>query len=133
MNQVQVVELLNTLQGIAVHYDHSDESAPLPKLEVHVNQGSNFAADNKVYVQGWDFTLDLYTKYKEPATEKLVKDLLNNNGLAWLRSETFLSDENCYEIEFTFSVLGDETDPTPAPDPEPDPEPDPAPDGDADD
>ena len=119
MNQVQVVQLLNTLTDIKTEYGHTDVTKNLPKICISIEQGSNFGADNHVYVQGWDFTLDLYTKDKDPATEKKVKDLLNGAGIFWERSETYYSDEAVYEIEFTFSVLGDETDPTPTPTPEP--------------
>jgi len=113
MNQVQVVELLNTLSGFTIKYGYSDVQTDLPKIIISIEQGSNFGADNCVYVQGWDFTLDLYTKTKEPETEKKIKDLLNGAGIYWSRSETFYSDELVYEIEFTFTVYGDEVDPTP--------------------
>ena len=130
MNQVQVVALLNSLEDVTVYYDHAPESAQLHFVEVHVDQGNNFGADNQVYVQGWDFRVDLYTKNKNSALEKELKDLFNENGIYWSRSEDYISDELCYEIEFTFTVYGDETDPTPPP--TPDPEPDPEPDGDDD-
>ena len=68
---------------------------------------------------------------KNAELEKLVKDLLNDAGIYWSRSENWLSDEMVYEIEFTFSVWGDEQDPIP-PDP-PTPDPDPTPDEDGDD
>ena len=132
MNQVQVVALLNTLTDIKVDYGHSDIQQDLPKIVVSIEQGSNFGADNHVYVQGWDFTLDLYTRDKDPDTEKKVKDLLNGAGIYWNRSETYYDDELVYEIEFTFTVYGDETDPTPTPTPTPDPTPTPEEDGDDD-
>lgn len=113
MNQVQVVALLNTLEGIKVDYLPSDVTKDLPKIVISVQQGSNFGADNQVYVQGWDFTVDLYTPEKDTATEKKVKDLLNDNGIYWTRTESYYNDELVYEVEFTFSVLGDETNPIP--------------------
>lgn len=129
MNQVQVVQLLNTLTDIKTVYGHTDVTKDLPKIVISIEQGSNFGADNHVYVQGWDFTLDLYTADKDPTAEKKIKDLLNGAGIYWERSEAYYSDEAVYEIEFTFSVLGDETDPTPTPTPTPTPE---LEDGDAD-
>ena len=75
--------------------------------------------------------MDLYTKGKSPDTEKLVKDLLNNAGIYWSRSETYLNDEDVYEIEFMFSVWGDEVDPIPPTPPTPPTPPEPE-DGDDD-
>ena len=111
MNQVQVVALLNSIEDVPVFYDHADEKTQLPFIEVHVAQGNNFGADDQVYVQGWDFTVDLYTKNKNASLEKVVKDLLKQAGIYWSRAESFISDELCFEIEFTFTVFGDETDP----------------------
>ena len=113
MNQVQMVSLLNTLTDFTIVYGYSDVTADLPKIVISIEQGSTFGADNCVYVQGWDFTLDLYTRDKSPALEKQIKDLLNGAGIYWSRTETFYNDEMVYEVEFTFTVLGDETDPTP--------------------
>lgn len=131
MNQVQMIALLNTIEDVTVYYGYTSPATQLPHIVVSVAQGSNFGADNCVYVQGWDFTVDLYTKNKDAETEKIVKDLLNGAGVYWSRTETFYEDEQCWEVEFTFSVLGDETDPIP-PAPTPDPTPDPEEDGDGD-
>ena len=123
MDQVQMIALLNSIEDVPVYYGYCDPATPLPHIVVSVDQGRNFGADNCVYVQGWDFTVDLYTKSKDAGLEATVKSVLNNAGVYWSRSESYYSDEACYEIEFTFSVWGDETNPIPDPTPDPTPEP----------
>ena len=112
MNQVQVIALLNSLEDLPSYYDHADVGAQLPLLVIHCDQPDNFAADNQVFCEKWNFRLDLYTVEKSLALETEVKNLLNSNGIAWTRSENYLTDESCWEVEFTFEVLGNE-DPAP--------------------
>lgn len=108
MNQVQVITLLNSLEDLPSYYDHADEGAQLPILIIHCDQPDNFAADNQVFCEKWDFRLDLYTVEKNLALEKEIKDLLNENGLAWTKTEQYLQDQGCWEVEFEFEAMGNE-------------------------
>lgn len=107
MNQTDVVALFNTLT-VPSFYDHAPNKTKLPFITIHVNQPDNFTADDVVYVEKWDFRVDLYTAEKSPELESQIKTLLNNNKIGWTRSEEYLSDEQCYEIEFDFQVIGNE-------------------------
>lgn len=122
MNQVQVITLLNTL-SIPSFYDHAPVGTALPFIAIHSEQPDNFAADNLVYCEKWNFRLDLYSVDKDLKSESDIKTLLNNNGIAWNKTEQYIDDQNCWEVEFEFDVLGNEVIPTPTPDPEPTPEP----------
>lgn len=120
MNQVQVIALLNTLSIPSV-YDHALEGQTLPFIAIHTEQPDNFAADNLVYCEKWNFRLDLYCVKKDLTLESEIKTLLNNNGIAWTKTEQYIDSEQVWEIEFEFEVLGDEeVPPTPEPTPAPD-------------
>jgi hypothetical protein len=107
MYQTDVVALFNTLT-IPSFYDHAPNGTRLPFITIHINQPDNFTADDVVYVEKWDFRVDLYTAEKSPALEGQIKTLLNNNKIGWTRSEEYLSEEACYEIEFEFQTIGNE-------------------------
>lgn len=107
MNQVQVIQLLNTL-SVPSFYDHAPVGTVLPFLTIHSEQPDNFKADNAVFCEKWNFRLDLYSAEKNLTIEKEIKDLLNENGIVWDKTESYLSDENCWEVEFEFQVMGDE-------------------------
>lgn len=115
MNQLQVIQLLNTLSTPSF-YGQAPVNTALPFIAIHTEQPDNFAADNGVYCEKWGFRLDLYTVEKDLETEATIKKLLNDNGIAWSKTEQYIDSESCWEVEFEFSVIGNEELPT---DPEP--------------
>ena len=115
MNQLQVIQLLNTLSTPSF-YGQAPAGTSLPFIAIHTKQPDNFAADNGVYCEKWDFRLDLYTVEKDLEIEATIKKLLNDNGIAWSKTEQYIDSESCWEVEFEFSVIGNEE--LPAPEPE---------------
>lgn len=107
MNQVEIVNLLNTL-SIPSFYDHAPNGTRMPFLTIHITQPDNFAADDAVYIEKWHFRIDLYCAEKSIALEREIKDLLNTNRIGWVRSEQYIDEESCYEVEFDFDEVGDE-------------------------
>ena len=123
MNQIQLIALLDTLT-VPSFYGQAPVGTSLPFIAIHSEEPDNFAADNNVYCEKWNFRLDLYTVEKDLAIEADIKKLLNDNGIFWTKTEEYIDSQSCWEVEFAFEVLGNE-DPAPEPDPPtPDPEPD---------
>ena len=114
MNQIQMITLLNTLT-VNSFYGHAPVGTALPFTTIHSEQPDNFAADDSVYCEKWNFRLDLYSVAKDLTNEAAIKKLLNDNGIAWTKTEQFIDSEQCWEVEFEFEVLGNE-DPAPEPD-----------------
>ena len=61
----------------------------------------------------YNFRIDLYSVEKSLTLESEINTLLNNNGIAWQKTEQYLDDQSCWETEFTFDVLGDYVPPEP--------------------
>ena len=118
MNQVQMIALLDTL-SIDSFYDHAPVGTALPFIIIHSDQPDNFAADDLVYCEKWNFRIDLYSVAKDLTHEAEIKTLLNENGIAWTKTEQFIDSEQCWEVEFEFEVLGNEEPPTPPTPPTP--------------
>ena len=119
MNQVQMIALLNTL-SVSSFYGQAPVGTVLPFLTIHTEQPDNFAADNGVYVEKWNFRIDLYSTAKNLEIEAAIKKLLNDNGIYWTKTEEYIDTENCWEVEFEFEVLGNEDPPIPPTPPVPD-------------
>lgn len=121
MNQVQMITLLDTLTDIPSYYDHAPVGTVLPFMAIHSDQPDNFLADNFVYCEKWNFRIDLYTVEKDLVREAQIKKLLNDNDIAWTKTEQYIDTDQVWEVEFEFEVLGNEEIPTPpAPEPTPD-------------
>lgn len=107
MNQIQVVNLINTL-NIPAFYNEAPEGTSLPFIVIHSEEPDNFSADNIVYCEKWNFRIDLYTAKKDLNLESAIKKLLNDNSIFWAKTEEYISDQATWEVEFEFQVLGNE-------------------------
>ena len=121
MNQVQMITLLNTLTDIPSFYDHAPVGTILAFGVILSVQPDIFLADFVVYCEMWNLRLDLYTVEKDLTLESKIKKLLNDNDIAWQKTEQYIDSEQVWEVEFEFEVLGNEDIPTP-PTPEPTPD-----------
>jgi len=97
MDEVALFTLLKTT-GLPVAYHHFVEPPTLPYIVYLFSYSSNFGADNKVYAKNPNYQVELYTKIKDPASEKLVEDLFDANDIYWEKSETFINSEGLYQI-----------------------------------
>lgn len=112
MNQIETIQLLNTL-SVPSFYDHAPNGTRLPFIAIHTDQPDNFAADNGVYCEKWNFRIDLYSTDKRLDLETEIKTLLNENGIYWTKSEQYIDSQSCWEVEFDFDVMGNEAIPVP--------------------
>ena len=64
----------------------------------------NFDADNKVYHVIQNVDVELYTAKKSEAYEQSLEQKFAELGLPWEKDETYLDDENCYEIIYSISI-----------------------------
>ena len=117
MNQVQIIALLSTL-SIPSFYDHAPVGTVLPFIAIHTEQPNNFIADNQVYCEKWNFRIDLYSVKKDLTLETEIKTLLNENNIPWEKTEQYLDEQSCWEVEFEFQSVGNEDVPEPTPEPE---------------
>lgn len=76
----------------------------LPFIVYLVTGTDNFDADNAVYHVIQNVSIELYTAKKDVATEQKVEAKFAEIGLVWDKDETYLDDENCYEIIYSTSI-----------------------------
>ncbi len=108
MSLTDIYEMLDSIPGFKdkVAYHHFPVGA-VPELPyiVYLTRGTdNFSADNKVYAEIEEIDIELYTKYKDPATEGLIKSALNEKGLFWNSDEDFLDSEQMYMVTFSIQI-----------------------------
>ena len=103
----RLMAILNSI-GIPYAYDHFAEGeSPEPPFLCYLLPGSdNFSADGKVYHKISEVRLELYTDYKDLASEQKVEDVIDTAGLFYNKTETWIDSEKLYEVLYSFDMEG---------------------------
>ena len=103
----KLLSILDSI-GIPYAYDHFAEGeSPEPPFLCYLLPGSdNFSADGKVYHKISEVRLELYTDYKDLASEQKVEDTLDAAGLFYNKTETWIDSEKLYEVLYSFDMEG---------------------------
>lgn len=103
----RLMAILNSI-GIPYAYDHFTEGeSPEPPFLCYLLPGSdNFSADGKVYHKISEVRLELYTDYKDLASEQKVEDVIDTAGLFYNKTETWIDSEKLYEVLYSFDMEG---------------------------
>lgn len=103
----KLLSILDSI-GIPYAYDHFAEGeSPEPPFLCYLLPGSdNFSADGKVYHKISELRLELYTDYKDLASEQKVEDTLDAAGLFYNKTETWIDSEKLYEVLYSFDMEG---------------------------
>ena len=103
-------KLLSVLDsiGIPYAYDHFAEGeSPEPPFLCYLLPGSsNFSADGKVYHRISEVRLEMYTDFKDLASERKVEDALDAAGIFYNKTETWIDSEKLYEVLYSFDIEG---------------------------
>ena len=106
-----VAEVKTLLEGITgfkdkvVYRQFKEGTAPaLPFICFYVDETDNFKADNQVYLKRQNMIIELYTAIKSPTTEQLIETALDNAGIPWDYTETYIDSESCYLIAYNVEV-----------------------------
>ena len=101
-------ELLQMLEeiGIPFAYHHFAEGeSPEPPFICYLLPGSNnFSADGKVYYKINEVHIELYTDWKDLEVEQGVEAVLDEHGIFYNKSETWIESEKLYEVLYIFET-----------------------------
>lgn len=94
--------------GIPFSYDHFAEGeSPEPPFICYLLPGSdNFAADGKAYYKINEVRIELYTDTKDLAVEQKMDAVLDEHGIFYAKSETWIDSEKLYEVLYQFEMEG---------------------------
>lgn len=101
----KLLRILKAL-GIPYAYDHFAEGeSPEPPFVCYLLPASdNFSADGMAYFKSNEVHLELYTDHKDLVTEQQVEAVLDEYGIFYEKSETWIESEKLYEVLFTFEM-----------------------------
>lgn len=108
----KLIEILKQT-GIPFAYSYFEETQDIPFIVYSFTQSSNTNADNVVYANTNTYTIELYTNKKDDndktkiidEDEKKLEQILNDNEICWNKVETFIDDENIFQITYYVDIL----------------------------
>lgn len=107
MNHSQACALVKKL-SFPVYDGDAPNGTLIPYGSFYATQPENFAADNIVYCEQWQFVFRVYTRKHDRKIEAEVKKLFKDNEIAWTSSWNYIDDQKTIETEYTFTGLGNE-------------------------
>ncbi len=101
----ELMSIMETI-GLPFAYDHFAEGeAPAPPfICFRCYETDNFSADGRVYFKVNKVYIELYTDEKKPETESRVEAVLDEHGIFYEKSETWIESEKLYEVLFKFEL-----------------------------
>ena len=92
--------------GIPFAYDHFAEGeSPEPPFLCYLIPGSDhFSVDGRVYHKVGQVHIELYTDSKDPAVEEKVTAVLDEHGIFYDQTETWIDSEKLYEVLCSFEI-----------------------------
>lgn len=99
MTLEQMKELLEAVEGfrnkVAYWQWPLNEAPALPFVCFFEQQAYTFAADNVAYYQRPRYSVELYTRNRDPQTEALFEQAFTNAGIYYTKETEYLADERC--------------------------------------
>lgn len=94
--------------GIPFRYDHWKDTPKAPYGVYICEDGNKFFADGKIWLKLTNVILSIYTEKKDRDAEKIIEKMLDELGLPWEKSETYIESERLFEVDYTCEVIFDE-------------------------
>lgn len=103
----ELLQILNETQIPFAYHHFAEGESPEPPFICYLLPGSNnFSADGKVYYKINEVHIELYTDLKDLAVEQQLEDVLDEHGIFYNKSETWIESEKLYEVLYTFEWEG---------------------------
>ena len=101
----ELLQILSETQIPFAYHHFAEGESPEPPFICYLLPGSNnFSADGKVYYKINEVHIELYTDLKDLAVEQQLEDVLDEHGIFYNKSETWIESEKLYEVLCTFEM-----------------------------
>ncbi|HAE17111.1 MAG TPA: hypothetical protein DCG51_11270 [Erysipelotrichaceae bacterium] len=102
----EVADLLATTGYPVTYLMWKEDQVPdLPYICYHYTDMTPETADDTHHAQIYSLNVELYTSNKQFSVESTVESVLLDAGMVFTKEETFLSDENMYEVLYMMEVV----------------------------
>lgn len=105
-NELETLKIILDMSTYPVAYRVFHNHTELPYIVYYVSASNNLLADNEVYKTINNYTVELYTDLDNfiQACSKL-EYIFKIQGIAWNKIETYISEEEMFQISYNFTFL----------------------------
>lgn len=101
----ELLQILSETQIPFAYHHFAEGESPEPPFICYLLPGSNnFSANGKVYYKINEVHIELYTDLRDLAVEQQLEDVLDEHGIFYNKSETWIESEKLYEVLYTFEM-----------------------------
>ena len=101
----ELLQILSETQIPFAYHHFAEGESPEPPFICYLLPGSNnFSADGKVYYKINEVHIELYTDLKDLAVEQQLEDVLDEHGIFYNKSETWIESEKLYEVLYIYDL-----------------------------
>lgn len=101
----ELLKILSETQIPFAYHHFAEGESPEPPFICYLLSGSNnFSADGKVYYKINEVHIELYIDLKDLAVEQQLEDVLDEQGIFYKKSLTWIESEKLYEVLYTFEM-----------------------------
>lgn len=101
-------ELKSVLDGTGLPWAYRQweegEAPALPYGVFYAGRSNPFGADGIVYSSSQKYTLELYSRVKDPKSEATIETSLTAVGIFYSKDETYISSERMNEVIYEIEV-----------------------------
>lgn len=106
MTYKEVADLIKAFGLKYAYYSFPEKAAPpLPYVLFYFPNSDNFSADNQVYKKVAALNIEFYSRNKDFLNEENIEAVLNDRGIVWEKSESYLDSENMFEVLYQTEVV----------------------------
>ena len=101
----ELLQILSETQiPFAYHHFAEGESPEPPFICYLLPRSNNFSADGRVFYKINEVHIELYTDLKDLAVEQQLEEVLDEHGIFYNKSETWIESEKLYVVLYTFEM-----------------------------
>ena len=105
MTMKEAARLVKSI-GYPYAYDHFTDATGLkPPFVVYYYEYSPYFADSSNYADVRTMVIELATDNKDFEAESAVENMLDANGLTWSKEESYIDEEQLYEVIYRADVI----------------------------
>lgn len=106
MTYAEIYSMISSIGLSCSYYQFPEGNAPaLPYIVFYYPNNNDFVADNINYQTIVKLNIELYTENKDFTTEAAVETVLQNYGVVYQKTETYIDSELMYQILYESEVV----------------------------